>query len=51
MLEHIEDIEILRFVELGIPVRMVRVSKDSVPVDNPEDIDTVERILARQGDT
>jgi 3-deoxy-manno-octulosonate cytidylyltransferase (CMP-KDO synthetase) len=51
MLEQIEDIEILRFVELEIPVRMVRVSKDSVPVDNPEDIDTVERILARQGDT
>lgn len=44
-LEAIEDIEILRFVEIGVPVRMVRVSSASIPVDNPEDIALVEAAL------
>jgi len=48
-LEEIEDIEILRFVELGIPVRMIEVSAGSVAVDFPEDIATVEALLARDG--
>lgn len=47
-LEAIEDIEILRFLELGVPVRMVKVSSDSIPVDNPEDVALVEAVLARQ---
>ena len=45
-LEAIEDIEILRFLELGWPVRMVRVSSDSIPVDNPEDVARVEAVIA-----
>lgn len=45
-LEAVEDIEILRFVEMGVPVRMVRVSSDSIPVDNPEDVALVEAVLA-----
>lgn len=40
-LEEIEDIEILRFFDLGIKVRMVEVSGNSIPVDVPEDIDRV----------
>ncbi|MBN9310931.1 MAG: 3-deoxy-manno-octulosonate cytidylyltransferase [Devosia sp.] len=48
-LEAVEDIEILRFVEMGIPVQMVRVSSDSIPVDNPEDVALVEQALARLG--
>lgn len=44
-LESIEDIEILRFLELGYPVKMVRVSDSSVSVDIPEDIIRVEKIL------
>lgn len=46
-LEAVEDIEILRFVEMGIPVQMVKVSSDSIPVDNPEDVALVEQALAR----
>jgi 3-deoxy-manno-octulosonate cytidylyltransferase (CMP-KDO synthetase) len=49
-LEQIEDIEILRFLELGFDVRMVPVSSDSVAVDTPADVATVEDIL-RQGDS
>jgi 3-deoxy-manno-octulosonate cytidylyltransferase (CMP-KDO synthetase) len=44
-LEEPEDIEILRFLDLGIPVRMVTVSDVPVAVDVPEDIARVERLL------
>jgi len=44
-LEKQEDIEILRFLELGFEVRMIPLSSDSVPVDHPEDVLRVERIL------
>ena len=37
-LEQIEDIEILRFLELGWEVRMIPLSMQSVAVDTPEDI-------------
>jgi len=40
-LEKIEDIEILRFFELGYKVKMVEVSGDSIAVDVPEDVDKV----------
>lgn len=46
-LEEPEDIEILRFVDLGIPVRMVKVQASSVAVDTPEDILRVEEIIGR----
>ena len=36
-----EDIEILRFLELGYEVRMMELSKESVPVDHPEDLEKV----------
>ena len=39
--EAMEDIEILRFLEMGMQVRMVRLSGDSVPVDQDEDIPKV----------
>jgi 3-deoxy-manno-octulosonate cytidylyltransferase (CMP-KDO synthetase) len=44
-LEEIEDIEILRFLELGIPVWMVHASKTSLAVDHPADIERVEAAL------
>ena len=44
-LESIEDIEILRFLELGIDVQMVEMSNVSIPVDHPEDVVKVERYL------
>jgi 3-deoxy-manno-octulosonate cytidylyltransferase (CMP-KDO synthetase) len=48
-LEKIEDIEILRFLELGWEVRMVPLSVQSVAVDTPEDIEKVERIIQQRG--
>ncbi len=44
-LEEVEDIEILRFLEQGIPVQMVAVSGASVAVDLPEDVAKVEAAL------
>ncbi|MBD8071097.1 3-deoxy-manno-octulosonate cytidylyltransferase [Bacillus sp. PS06] len=44
-LERIEDIEILRFLELGWEVRMLELSSDSVAVDTPKDVQRVEAIL------
>ena len=45
VLEEVEDIEILRFLELGYNVQMVEVSDTSLAVDVPEDVDKVREIL------
>jgi len=47
-LEKIEDIEILRFLEMGYEVRMAEVSENSIAVDVPEDIAKAEEAI-RQG--
>ena len=39
--ESIEDIELLRFLELGVKVKMIEMSKESIPVDVKEDIEKV----------
>ncbi|PIR44977.1 MAG: 3-deoxy-manno-octulosonate cytidylyltransferase [Candidatus Vogelbacteria bacterium CG10_big_fil_rev_8_21_14_0_10_51_16] len=44
-LEEIEDIEILRFCELGIPVKMIPLSDHSIAVDVPEDVLRVEKAI------
>ena len=44
-LESIEDIEILRFLEMGVPVKMIEVSSSSIAVDYPEDVKRVENEL------
>lgn len=49
-LEAVEDIEILRFLELGFDVRMVEVSQASVAVDVPEDVDRVRAALTAPGE-
>lgn len=41
MLEDQEDIEILRFLELGFEVRMLQMSNVSIPVDHFEDLQKV----------
>ncbi|EGV42982.1 3-deoxy-manno-octulosonate cytidylyltransferase [Bizionia argentinensis JUB59] len=46
-LEAEEDIEILRFLELGYEVRMLELSSDSLAVDTPEDADKVRKILGQ----
>ncbi len=48
-IEAIEDIEILRFLEHDIPVRMVEVSGSSIAVDIPGDVGNV--ILALSNET
>lgn len=44
-LEGIEDIEILRFLEIGWDVRMLKMSNVSVAVDNSEDIQRAEETI------
>ena len=44
--ENIEDIEIIRFLELGFVVKMIELS-DTISVDFPSDIKKVERILQK----
>jgi len=44
-LERIEDIEILRFLEIGRNVQMVEVSRSSIAVDIPADLERVERAI------
>lgn len=46
-LEHAEDIEILRFLELGKTIRMVETRPGSLAVDVPEDVAKVERALCQ----
>lgn len=40
-IEQIEDIEILRFLDLGVEVRMVELASSSIAVDTPEDLERV----------
>ena len=44
-LEKIEDIEILRFIEHGVPVQMIELSSSSIAVDYPSDLSRVKRII------
>ncbi len=46
--EEFEDIEILRFFDLEIPVKMVMMSKVSLAVDNPPDVQKVEDALKKE---
>ena len=45
LFEESEDIEILRFLEMGYSVKMVEVYGNTHAVDVPEDVKTVEGIL------
>lgn len=44
-LENEEDIEILRFLEMGYEVRMIELSSDSIAVDTPDDAQKVNKYL------
>ena len=44
-LEKNEDIEILRFIENNVKVKMINVSSNSIAVDFPKDIKRVEKKL------
>lgn len=47
--EQFEDIEILRFVDMGYKVKMKETSVDSIAVDIPEDVKKVEEFLEKKG--
>ena len=47
-LEEIEDLELLRFSELGIKVKMIPMSNKSISVDTKKDIKIVENILKQK---
>lgn len=47
--EQFEDIEILRFVDMGYKVKMKETNVDSIAVDIPEDIKKVENFLEIRG--
>lgn len=47
-LEQCEDIEILRFLEIRIPVKMIETRPGSLAVDIPEDVIAVEAALSRK---
>jgi len=44
-LEEMEDIEILRFLEMGYEVHMIQLSGNSIAVDTPEDVKKVKKAL------
>ena len=45
MIEEIEDIEILRFLEMGYSIHMVDVIGSEVAIDTPEDLERAKNIL------
>jgi 3-deoxy-manno-octulosonate cytidylyltransferase (CMP-KDO synthetase) len=47
-LEKIEQLEQLRWMENGYKIRVAEVEHDSVSVDVPEDVEKVEKLLAKQ---
>lgn len=52
LLEELEGLEQLRFLERGLPIRMVQFAPfewDCIELNNPEDIPAIERVLASRG--
>tara|TARA_B100001057_G_C22733043_1_gene904626 strand:+ start:409 stop:1131 length:723 start_codon:yes stop_codon:yes gene_type:complete len=47
LLEGSEDLELLRFLEMGKKIKMIKMSDASISVDNPDDIKKVESILIK----
>ena len=45
--EDLEDIEILRFVEMGMMVRMIQFNSVGIAIDTPEDLERAKQHLAR----
>lgn len=46
-IENLEDIELLRFLDLRIPIKMVKVSNKSISVDVKEDLYKVKKVLKK----
>ena len=48
LVEGIEDIEILRFLESGWDIKMIELSGSSIAVDTPSDLERVRRIMTKR---
>jgi 3-deoxy-manno-octulosonate cytidylyltransferase (CMP-KDO synthetase) len=51
-LETLEGLEQLRFLELGLPVSVLKIDPvgwDSIELNNPSDVEAIERVLAERG--
>lgn len=46
-LEQLEDIEILRFLEMGYKIKMIETNGESLAIDEPEDVVKVEEAMNR----
>ncbi|MFM9137657.1 MAG: hypothetical protein ACKOQZ_05915 [Actinomycetota bacterium] len=44
-LEQLEDIEVLRFLEMGYRVRMIEVPSGGIAIDTPEDLEKAKATL------
>lgn len=44
-LEELEDIEILRFLELGVEVRMIEVKPGGIAIDTPDDLERARQLI------
>ena len=47
-LENIEDIEILRFFEFDIKIKMVRLNSNTIAVDEIEDVAKAEKLIKKR---
>lgn len=47
-IEKIEDIEILRFFDLNIKIKMIKLSSNSIAVDEPKDLRKAENLLIKR---
>ena len=47
-LEKQEDIEIIRFLELGYELKMVEVSQEAIRIDRPADVERVVEVLEKK---
>ena len=48
--EEIEDIEILRFLEIGLVIQMVKMNPNTIAVDTHDDLEKVRKIIRSQGE-
>jgi len=49
-IEEIEDLEMLRFLEKGVPIKVVEMSSESIAVDHSEDIEKVVKRLENEAE-
>ena len=47
-IEGIEDLEMLRFLEKGVSIKVIEMSSESIAVDHPEDIEKVLKRLENE---